>query len=200
MKKIGLFGGTFNPVHNGHVRLLKTADESMCFDELIVMPSKIPPHKKAEGLVSGKHRVNMLGLAFEDSGKVSVSDYELKRRGKSYSVYTLRYLKKQYPDDKLYFIMGSDMLLCFDKWYRYEEILTMTSLVCLSRDDEDTSEKLRECADKLREKGAEVILLDAEPYELSSSEIRQKLRESQDCSCYLPKKIVQYICDNKLYR
>lgn len=199
MKKIALFGGTFNPIHNGHIRLLKTADESMSFDELIIMPSKIPPHKKAQGLVSGEHRMNMLKLAFEDFKNLSVSDYELKRRGKSYSVFTLRYLKKLYPNDKLYFIMGSDMLLCFDKWYRYEEILTMTSLVCLSRDDEDTAKKLEECAGKLREQGAEVILLDAEPYELSSSEIRQKLKECEDCSCYLPKKIVQYISENKLY-
>lgn len=200
MRKIGLFGGTFNPIHNGHVRLLNSVMEKIDFDEVIVMPSKIPPHKVAQNLVSGKDRSEMCRLAFEDNEKVTVSDYELKRRGKSYSVYTLRHLNKLYPEDRIYFIMGSDMLLCFDKWYRYEELLERTSIVCISRDDEDTNEKLTACAEALREKGGEVILLDTEPYELSSTEVRERLQKSLDCSCYLPQKIVQYICGKNLYK
>lgn len=200
MRKIAIFGGTFNPIHNGHVRLVRSVTEKIDFDKVIVMPSKIPPHKKVQSLASGKDRFEMCRLAFEEDKRVMVSDYELKRRGKSYSVFTLRYLKKLYPQDKLYFVMGSDMLLCFDKWYRYEELLRMTSLVCISRDDEDTKEKLTACAEGLREKGAQVILLDTEPYELSSSLVREKLKKAEDCSCYLPQKIVQYICEKNLYK
>ncbi len=200
MSNIGLFGGTFNPVHTGHIRLLKSVLDKMDFEKVIVLPDRIPPHKQAHNLVSGKQRFEMCRLAFEDMPSVEISDFELKRSGKSYSVYTVRHFKKLYPNDKLCFIMGSDMLLIFDKWYRYEEILSMATLVCISREDEDTTKKLREYAQKLTEKGGEVIVLDTPPMELSSSEIREKLRNSEDCSCYLPQKIVQYICENNLYK
>ncbi len=200
MSNIGLFGGTFNPIHSGHTRLLKSVMEKMDFEKVIVLPDRIPPHKEAHNLVSGKQRYEMCKLAFEDTPKVEISDWELKRRGKSYSVYTVRHFKKLYPNDKLCFIMGSDMLLIFDKWYKYEEILSMATLVCISRDDEDTAKKLREYAQKLTEKGGEVVILDTPPMELSSSEIREKLQKSEDCSCYLPEKIVQYICENNLYK
>lgn len=200
MSNIGLFGGTFNPVHSGHIRLLKSVLDKMDFEKVIVLPDRIPPHKQAHNLVSGKQRSEMCRLAFEDMPSVEISDFELKRSGKSYSVYTVRHFKELYPNDRLCFIMGSDMLLIFDKWYKYEEILSMATLVCISREDEDTTKKLSEYAQKLTEKGGEVIVLDTPPMELSSSEIREKLRNSEDCSCYLPEKIVQYICENNLYK
>lgn len=196
--KIGIFGGTFNPVHLGHINALLKIMDAIKFDKVIVMPDRIPPHKQAQNLASGEDRLNMCRLAFDDIPNVEVSDYELKQEGKSYSVLTLRHLKEIYPDDRLYFIMGSDMLLSFDKWYCYEEILSLSSLVCVSRSDDDT-EKLEPYAEKLRKLGGEVIIVPVEPFEVSSTEIREMLKKNSDCTCYLKKNVVQYILSNNLY-
>ena len=105
--KIGVFGGTFNPVHLGHLNCLKSVAEQADLDKVIVMPDRIPPHKQAEDLASSEDRLNMCRLAFADIPCVEISDWELKQEGKSYSVITLRHLKEIYPHDKLFFIMGS---------------------------------------------------------------------------------------------
>ena len=128
--KIGVFGGTFNPVHLGHLNCLKSVAEQAGLDKMIVMPDRIPPHKQAEDLASSEDRLNMCRLAFADIPCVEISDWELKQEGKSYSVITLRHLKEIYPHDKLFFIMGSDMLLSFEEWYQYKEILSLSALIC----------------------------------------------------------------------
>lgn len=197
MAVTAVFGGTFNPVHLGHERLLKEVLKAVSIDRVIVMPSKIPPHKQAVELVGENDRLEMCRLAFQGIDNVSVSDYEFKRQGKSYSVYTIRHLKELYPDDKLYFIMGSDMLLSFHKWYRYQDIMSMCGIICLSRCDNDTG-KLESCADALRDK-TDVIILNVEPFEISSTEIRSRLKNHEDCSCYLNKNVVQYISEKNLY-
>lgn len=120
---IAIYGGTFNPVHKGHLNCLKSVIESVQLDKIIVLPDRIPPHKSAQGLASGRDRLKMCSLAFEGLENVIVSDWELKRKGKSYSVITLRHFHEMYPDDKLFFIMGSDMLLSFEQWFQYDEIL-----------------------------------------------------------------------------
>ncbi|MGN0601319.1 MAG: nicotinate (nicotinamide) nucleotide adenylyltransferase [Oscillospiraceae bacterium] len=199
MGNIGIFGGTFNPVHKGHVRLLESVGEAVDFKKVIVLPDRIPPHKQADNLASGKDRYNMCRLAFEKVKNAEVSDWELKQSGKSYSVYTLRHFHELFPDDKLFFIMGSDMLLSFESWYCYEEILSLATLICISRENKVTADKLNNYARNLVKKGGEVIVLKREPFEISSSQIREKLKNHEDCSCYLDKNVVQYISDNKLY-
>lgn len=141
----------------------------------------------------------MCRLAFEKVENVQVSDWELKQSGKSYSVYTLRHFHELFPDDRLFFIMGSDMLLSFESWYCYEEILSLATLICISRENKVTADKLNNYARNLVKKGGEVIVLEREPFEISSSQIREKLKNHEDCSCYLDKNVVQYISDNKLY-
>jgi nicotinate-nucleotide adenylyltransferase len=196
---IGIFGGTFNPVHKGHVTALEKILQAVSLDRVLVMPDRLPPHKSAENLISGEDRLNMCRLAFGHIDKAEVCDYELSKQGKSYSVLTLRHFHSLYPDDRLYFIMGSDMLLSFDKWYRYEEILSISGLICMSRSAEDTA-RLEPKAEKLREKGGEIKVVSAEPFEVSSSQIREMLKKNLDCTCYLDENVVQYIKDNNLYR
>lgn len=195
---IGIFGGTFNPVHKGHVSALKKILSAVSLDRVLVLPDRIPPHKSAEGLVSGSDRLEMCRIAFSDVENTEVSDWELKNEGKSYSVITLRHFHEVFPEDKLYFIMGSDMLASFESWYRYEEILTLCSLICVSRSQEDT-ERLEGYADKLRAKGGEVIIVPVEPFEISSSQIRDMLKKNLDCTCYLDENVVQYIMAKNLY-
>lgn len=198
MGRIGVFGGTFNPVHNGHISAMKTAVRELKLDKLIIMPSKIPPHKIADELVSECDRVNMLRLACDEINNCELCDFELKREGKSYSIYTMQYLKSVYSSDELIFIMGSDMLLMFREWYMYGDILKLCSLACLSRHDGDFCE-LEKAADSLRNDGATVYLVEHTPIDISSTQIRQALSNDENMSCYLPKKIVQYIQQHKLY-
>lgn len=195
---IGIFGGTFNPVHKGHVSALKKILSAVSLDRVLVLPDRIPPHKSAEGLVSGSDRLEMCRIAFSNVENTEISDWELKNEGKSYSVITLRHFHEVFPEDKLYFIMGSDMLASFESWYRYEEILTLCSLICVSRSQEDT-ERLEGYADKLRAKGGEVIIVPVEPFEISSSQIRDMLKKNLDCTCYLDENVVQYIMAKNLY-
>lgn len=195
---IGIFGGTFNPVHKGHVSALKKILSAVSLDRVLVLPDRIPPHKSAEGLVSGSDRLEMCRIAFSSIENTEISDWELKNEGKSYSVITLRHFHEVFPEDKLYFIMGSDMLASFESWYRYEEILTLCSLICVSRSQEDT-DRLEGYADKLRSKGGEVIIVPVEPFEISSSQIRDMLKKDLDCTCYLDENVVQYIMAENLY-
>ena len=202
MGNIGIFGGTFNPVHNGHIRLVETVAQAIDFDRIIVMPDRIPPHKKASELASGEDRLQMCKLAFEDMENVEVSDWELRQSGKSYTVFTLEHLKKQYPDDTLWLIMGSDMLLYFEHWYRYEDILSLAGIACISRRGEDTDELLEEHARRLESggNGRRIVIVKAQPFEVSSSQLRGNIKKMEDTSCYFPKKIVQYIYEHGLYR
>ncbi len=198
--KTALYGGTFNPVHKGHFNCLKTVLDSVDLDRVIVLPDRIPPHKASDGLVSGKDRMNMCRLAFEGLDKVSISDWELKQKGKSYSVITLRHFHKKYPGDKLFFIMGSDMLLSFEQWFEYKEILKLASLVCVSRENAVTQNDLKAHAQRLmKENGGEIIIVNTKPFEVSSTQIRDMIKKSADTSCYLDKNVVKYIEENELY-
>ncbi len=200
MKKIGIFGGTFNPIHKGHIKCIEEIDSVLTFDEILVIPDKLPPHKTVNELASDIDRLNMCRIAVRNIKKAVVSDIELKSKGKSYSVYTLRKLMQIYPKDKfrLFFIMGSDMLLCFEKWYEYKEILSICSLVCISRSDNDTS-KLSVAAEKLRRIGGDVIIVNTDPLDISSSCIRERIHNSEDLSCFLDDLVVKYISENDVY-
>ena len=196
--KIAVFGGTFNPVHNGHTNAAKVVMEKGLADKMIVIPDRIPPHKQAENLASGKDRLNMCRLAFLDIKGVEFSDWELKQTGKSYSVKTLRHFHQIFPEDRLYFLMGSDMLLSFRSWYKWEEILTLSGIICLARNEEDIN-RLEPFAEQLRREGGEVIIVNVPPMEISSTQIRENLKKNCNYTCYLQKNVVQYIVDNNLY-
>ena len=165
--KTGLFGGTFNPVHNGHVNLVKNFKDELKLDRVFVIPTAVPPHKEAEGLVSSEDRLEMCRLAFENIAEVS--DVEIARGGRSYTVETLEELKRIYKDDEFYFLVGSDMLLSFKRWYRWEDILTMCTLCATDRDAEKT------CMDADEELFDRIIFCDFPKTVICSSMVREKL-------------------------
>ncbi|MBR6386361.1 MAG: nicotinate (nicotinamide) nucleotide adenylyltransferase [Ruminococcus sp.] len=196
--KIGIYGGSFNPVHNGHMHLAETALKEFELDMIFFVPCRISPHRFDGDYVSGKDRLEMLRLACGDNPKFQVSGYELENERTSYSIYTVEYFKKKFPDDELYLLVGSDMLLYFEKWYRFEDILKNVTLAVVSRTDGDR-DILLEKAEKLGEYGRITIGKSA-PLMVSSTEIRKKIAKNENCSCYLDKNVVQYIRMGNLYR
>lgn len=197
MRRTAIFGGTFNPIHNGHLRLLKNISEQVSLDRIILMPTHIPPHKQTEDLASEEQRLEMCRLAVENSN-IEVSDYEITRGGVSYTVETLRHFRRLCPDDRLYFIMGSDMFLSLHTWYCFEEILSLAGIITACREENELL-KLKAYAETLEKYSAEVIIVPAKAYVISSSVIRNYVKTGKDFACYLPETIVQYINENKLY-
>lgn len=197
MKSTAIFGGSFNPVHNGHVRLVVSAIEQLRPSRILIMPTHIAPHKQNKAAADDIHRLEMCRIAFADIHGTEVCDYEMRRRSVSYTVKTLEHFTKEYPDEKFYLIVGSDMLLTFDEWYRYRDIMRMASVVAAARENGSTDE-LEAKKNQLSEYG-EVILLKIKPYPMSSTEIRTALSEGRDVSDWIDKGVLDYIKANRLY-
>ena len=200
--KTAIYGGSFNPPHLGHIAAVGTVLSDLAPDRLLIMPDCIAPHKAmAENTPSVEHRLEMCRLAFGDLPGVEISDLEIRRGGRSYTVDTLEQLTALYPQDSFYLVIGSDMLTSFTTgWYRFEDILRMCTLTVISREKDDMDE-LERNARMLRERyGAEVILLkNHRPFPLSSSEIREALL-SGDTEGMLKEEVREYINKNGLYR
>ena len=142
MKRIGIMGGTFDPVHNGHLLLGKQAYEEYGLDEIWYMPSHIPPHKKDRTITAGEARIDMLQLALQNLPYCVLSDFEMKREGNTYTAHTLALLKEEYPECEFYFIIGADTLFELPTWKEYEEVFKITDFICISRPgyDEDKAQ------------------------------------------------------------
>ena len=196
--RIGIFGGAFNPVHNGHINLAKSYLESLSLDKLILIPTANPPHKTAEGLASEEDRLNMLSIAFQGIDRVEISDIEFQRNEKSYTYDTVKELRKIYTDDALFLIIGDDQFLSFDKWYKYDELLSEVVL-CTAAREENKREEILAFADKLLNGKSNYFLADFEPVVVSSSEIRVRIKKKEDISALVPFAVSEYIKDKGLY-
>ncbi len=195
MSRLGIFGGTFNPPHIGHTRLAEHFVNEISLDRLLVIPTAQPPHKVSPDLAGGDDRMNMCTLAFPDA---LISTIELARGGKSYTFDTLTEVRAQYPGDELFFIVGSDMLLSFDKWYKHEEILDMVTLCAADRQEEDSLLK-KHGVPKFFE-GKRLIVSSLSPFEVSSTQIRELIRNGESTDGLLDPAVRAYIDDRGLYR
>ena len=197
MKRIGIFGGTFNPVHVEHVAMVKNAIKELNLDKLIVMPTFISPHK-SEISVSAEHRLNMLKLAFDGISKVEISDYEVLKQGKSYTYLTITHFKKLYPNASLYFIVGGDMLTDFKTWKEPSIILENCTLAVINRVDQRADiESEREYF--LSRFGKDFILLDYLGGQVSSTKIRTYLEFGLALEGIIDDRVMEYINANNLY-
>ena len=191
--KIGIFGGTFNPPHNTHVDIVNAAKQQLGLDKLLVMPCGDPPHKACE--VDASVRYRLAKLAFEHLA--TVSDYELSKAGKSYTVETLRHVAETYPNAELYLLVGGDSLKNFGKWYRPSEIAELCTLAVASRGRRKVSGRT---VQRIEEKyGAKVVVLDTKPNTVNSTEIRLRYQFGLDNSEFVPSQVNDYVLAEGLF-
>ena len=197
VQKVLLYGGTFDPPHNGHMNNLRAALELVRPDKAIVMPAGIPPHKKAS-TTPGKVRLAMCQCFTALSPAVEVSDWEIAQGGRSYTVHTLEMLRDAYPGAELYLCVGSDMLLTFTQWYRWQDMLAMAALVVESREAGDEP-ALQAAAADLTAQGGRVLFARAEAYPCASSDIRSGKIPPEQWPEVLPPETLRVVQENHLY-
>lgn len=189
--RIGIYGGSFNPIHNGHIHVAESAIDEFRLDRVIFVPSRISPHRSSSEYIEGSERVKLINMAINGDKRMRCSDWELRRDRVSYTIYTIEHFRKKYPDAELFLLVGSDMLLSFDTWHRFKDILEQAELIVVSRQDGDMSQ-LEAKAEELRKLGR-ISISKSSPLEISSSEIRKKIAKNEEFACYLNESVVQYI-------
>ncbi len=199
MPRIGIMGGTFNPIHTGHLIIAQQTLVELALDKVWFMPAGNPPHKDTP-VIDGELRRRMVELAIEGNSDFELFDYELKKTRPSYSAMTMTELDEAYPENEFYFIMGADSLMDFHKWYHPEVICAHTKLVCADRNN--ISDDMLEAEKKRLETdlGATIYLIDTPQIEISSSDIRDRLKDKPSSVRYmLPEKVYDFIIKNHLY-
>lgn len=210
--RLGIFGGTFNPIHKGHIEASIRFYDTARLDKMLVIPNGEPPHK-TESLADSAHRLSMAKIAYGDAGVVNgrcieVSDIELSSSGKSYTVNTLNFLKRDYPDSEFYMYLGGDAYLRVEKWYMGTEILKMCHMFTVAR-DETQKRDIEALARHYKEKyGCESMIMDYQPKKVSSADIRNAIKEEYRGNIetfgdftkkHLTEGVYGYIMKNSLY-
>lgn len=198
--KTGIYGGTFNPIHNGHLHIVEEFRRGLGLDRVLLIPTRVPPHKAAPDLASPQDRFAMCQLAIQGQPWLELSDMEMRREGKSYTAETLEELSALYPQDQFYLLMGEDMFLTLGRWYRPETIFSLAS-VC-------TAPRSVHGMDALREKALEYTgtfharcFLDHIPYlPISSTQVRQAVARGEDVASLVPEAVARYIRERGLYQ
>ncbi|WAM32926.1 nicotinate (nicotinamide) nucleotide adenylyltransferase [Caldicellulosiruptor morganii] len=194
--KVAIFGGTFNPIHIGHLIMAQYVKNFTDVDRIIFVPNGTPPHKNSE-IALPQHRFEMVRLSIEDNPDFEVSDFEIKKEGPSFTINTLEYFSILY--EKVYFIIGSDNLFEIKKWYKAEQILKKFPIIVLPRERE------RDLIRKQIEKffciyNAEIILIDMPIIDISSTEIRRLIKENRSIRYMVHPKVEEYIIRKGLYK
>lgn len=194
MGNIAVFGGTFNPIHNEHVRLIKHLSSLDFIHSILVIPTHIPPHKSVGYLAEDNDRLNMCRLATKGIEKVFVSDLEIKRQSRSYTFYTVQALKEQFPNDRLFVVCGGDMAITLHTWHRFEELKKMCTFLIVDRPGTDKKE-LRDYVDILIRDGARIEYTLCITEDVSSSDIRKNIFASNS----IPENVAAYIKEKGIY-
>ncbi len=194
--KIGILGGTFNPIHIGHLILAEEVREKLKLDEVIFVPAYLPPHKDSSDIASAAIRLAMVKLAIKGNRYFVVSDIEIKRDGRSYTIDTLKEFKKMYPQDELYFIIGSDLLKYLDEWKDLDEIIQMVRFIVATRPGYPLEKISSHPA--CRQAGISTIPIRA--VDISGFEIRKAIKENKSFRYLVPETVLKYINKKRLYR
>ncbi len=191
MKSIGILGGTFNPIHLGHLITAQILLEKRNLEKIIFIPCNISPHKIEKEQVEPFHRLKMVQLAIEKNKKFTCDDYEIKKGDISYTLNTLEYLNKKF--DNLELIIGYDNLLTFDKWHKPNDILKIAKLIVMERTIEKGVNPNHKYFDK-------AIFVKTPTIEISSTQIRERIRKNLSVDFMLPQNVTEYIKQNNLYK
>lgn len=199
MKKYGIFGGSFNPIHYGHLMICEYIKEEMGLDKVIFIPTGNPPHKELE--LSAKDRYEMVRLAIFPNPDFEISDIETTRVKKSYTVDTIRELKKIYKEEKLYFLIGLDSLFQLKTWMKIGDLSQEIEFVVALRPGYLDREEVNKEIDFLRENfGIKINLIKTPLYEISSTDLRDRIREGKSLRYLIPKKVLDYIEESGFYK
>lgn len=202
MRKIGIMGGTFDPVHNGHLMLADTAYRQFDLDQVWFLPNGNPPHKKEENIgTDARHRSRMVALAIQGRNYCRLEEYEVRRREVSCSYQTLEHFREQYPEDEFYFIIGADSLFAIETWVHPERIFPACVILAACRDDHDTLEEMKVQIEHLKKvyPKARIQLLRSPLIPVSSSEIRRKIQAGLSIAEEVPEEVEAYIKEEELY-
>jgi nicotinate-nucleotide adenylyltransferase len=216
--KVGIFGGTFNPIHYGHLRAAEEVKEKAILDKILFIPSGRPPLKSRD-IADARHRYEMTRLALMKNTHFELSDRECRQKGKSYTIKTLKELKRSHPERDFYFILGIDAFLDMPNWWHHEELLTLAHFIIISRPGfqfidlrmAPAFEAKKSVLRKLDNKENELytlnlqgpitlMLLRLTPVGISSTEIRSRIKQDRSIKYLLPASVESYIIANKLYR
>lgn len=200
MSRIGILGGTFNPIHNGHIQMAKYSHDAAKLDKVILMPTFVPSHKESANLVSCEHRFNMCRLASAELPYAEVSDFEIKLEGKSYTYRTLELLKSQNKNDEFFFIVGADMFLSMQNWKNPEIIFELATVIAIPRDEDSVSQLSNHYENVLKKMGAKAIVLKDSVLTVSSTYIRDNIDNQSALQSLIDSRVYNYIKENNLYR
>lgn len=198
-ERIGVLGGSFNPIHNGHINMARAFIRQLGLDRVLLIPVWSPPHKSAQNMLAASTRLEMCSLACRNVERIEVSAIEIERGGTSYTVETLRELTQSYPAARFYLIMGADMFLTLDKWRNFTEIARLTELCACPRNAGELA-ALEKCARRLESVyGALCHVGDFPVTQVSSTQVRELLQNGGGASDLIPEQVLNYIKKNNLY-
>lgn len=200
MKRIGIMGGTFDPVHNGHLLIAENACEQLSLDEVRFIPTGRSPHKQGKSITDATHRLHMVEIAIADNPAFISDDRELRSDTLSYSYITLENMQKEFPEDRLFFIMGGDSLRDFKTWYHPERICACAALVAAIRDDCDHAHLMRYANELKQLYQADIRLIKTPNLSVASSELRDRVAKGQTIRYQVPDGVRHYIMEHQLYQ
>ncbi|MBL4885145.1 MAG: nicotinate-nucleotide adenylyltransferase [Planctomycetaceae bacterium] len=198
--KLGIFGGTFDPVHIGHLILAEAVREACVLDEVRFLPAYSPPHKQSREISPGKQRVDMLEFATAGFPEFVVDQRELKRQGTSYTVDTLAELKQEFPDAELHFLMGADSLIDLPTWREPQRIAELAKIIAVNRNNssrEDLEQVVKQLPVAVQ---AAITIVDIPEIAVSASDLRSRISENRSIRFLTPRPVERYIQEQSLYQ
>ncbi|MBE5906908.1 MAG: nicotinate-nucleotide adenylyltransferase [Lachnospiraceae bacterium] len=197
--KVGIFGGTFNPIHNGHLLIAENAYTQFQLDKVVFLPAGIPPHKQSMGILDGKRRIEMVASAIKDIPYFTYDPIEVEQQCVNYTYQTLYTLKQTHDSWDLYFIMGADSLLYFDKWVKPDAILQQATILAAVRDGVDTTDLQEKIESIRRQYSGNLGIIHTPEFNVSSHDIRKRVADKQSIRFLVPEAVRTIIQEEKLY-
>lgn len=199
-RKIGILGGTFDPIHNAHLLLGESAREQFGLDRVIFIPNHLAHLPNRTEVASGENRYQMVKMAIKDNPYFTCSRIEIDKDGGTYTYNTIQELKLMYPGDELYLILGGDSVIGIDKWYMAKELLQSCTILAAVREDDDLAALDKKRKELGEEFGADIRLLKFNRIDISATEVRNRVRTGRSIRYMVPDEVIEFLCIKGLYK